>query len=65
MAIWSERAGSLTDLEGHVQKASQAVKPAGEAKPDWEILSLLASTMGKKLPGSFDEISDRAVQALG
>jgi formate dehydrogenase major subunit len=65
MAIWSERAGSLTNLEGRVQKASQAVKPAGEAKPDWEILSLLASTMGKKLPGSFDEISDRARQALG
>jgi formate dehydrogenase major subunit len=64
MAIWSERSGSLTNLEGRVQKASQAVKPEGEAKPDWEILSLLASAMGKKLPGSFDEISARAMQAL-
>jgi len=64
MAIWSERAGSLTNTEGRVQKVSKAVEPAGEAKPDWEIISLLASKLGKKLGTSLDEISARATQEL-
>jgi NADH dehydrogenase/NADH:ubiquinone oxidoreductase subunit G len=64
MAIWSERSGNLTNFEGRVQRVNQAVKPEGEAKPDWEILSLLAGKMGKKPTASFDEISARAAQAL-
>ncbi|MEN6319509.1 MAG: molybdopterin-dependent oxidoreductase [Syntrophaceae bacterium] len=64
MAIWSERAGSLTNTEGRVQKVSKAVEPAGEAKPDWEIISLLANKLGKKLGTSLDEISARATQDL-
>jgi len=46
-AIWSERAGTLTNTEGAIQIANQAVEPAGEAKPDWEILLLLAGKLGK------------------
>jgi predicted molibdopterin-dependent oxidoreductase YjgC len=57
MAIWSERSGSLTNTEGRVQKVSKAVEPAGEAKPDWEVLSLLAEKLGKRLGASLDEIS--------
>jgi len=64
MAIWSERAGSLTNTEGRVQKANKAVEPKGEAKPDWEILSLLANKMGKELGASLDEISALAAQRL-
>ncbi len=64
MAIWSERAGSLTDTTGRVQKANQAVQPKGQAKPDWEILSLLANKMGKKLGASLDDISARAAKQL-
>jgi predicted molibdopterin-dependent oxidoreductase YjgC len=64
MAIWSERAGSLTNTEGRVQKVSKAVEPAGEAKSDWEIISLLANKLGKKLGTSLDEISARATQEL-
>lgn len=64
MAIWSERTGSLTDTTGRVQKANQAVEPKGQAKADWEILSLLANTMGKKLGASLDEISARAAKQL-
>jgi len=64
MAIWSERAGSLTNTEGRVQKANKAVEPEGEAKPDWEILSLLANKMGKKLGTSLDEISALAAEQL-
>lgn len=62
-AIWSERSGSLTNTEGRIQKAVKAIDPAGEAKPDWEILSLLAEKMGKK-PGSFDDVSARAIKEL-
>jgi formate dehydrogenase major subunit len=64
MAIWSERAGSLTNTEGRVQKANKAVEPEGEAKPDWEILSLLANKMGKKFSTSLDEISTLAAERL-
>ena len=64
VAIWSERSGSLTNTLGRVQKVNQAVEPKGEAKPDWEILSLLANKLGKKLGASLDEISARATQEL-
>ncbi len=64
MAIWSERAGSLTNTEGRVQKVQKAEEPKGESKPDWEILSLLAGKMGKKLGTSLDEISARAAQTI-
>jgi len=64
MAIWSERAGSLTNTEGRVQKVNKAVEPAGEAKPDWEVLSLLAEKLGKRLGASLDEISVAASEQL-
>jgi predicted molibdopterin-dependent oxidoreductase YjgC len=64
MAIWSERGGSLTNTEGRVLKVNKAVEPKGEAKPDWEVLSLLASKLGKKLGASLDEISSKATQEL-
>jgi len=63
-AIWSERAGTLTNTEGVIQMANQAVEPAGKAKPDWEILSLLAYRLGKNLGASFDDISARAAKEL-
>jgi formate dehydrogenase major subunit len=63
-AIWSERSGSLTNTEGCIQMANRAVEPEGEAKPDWEILTLLADKLGKKLGASFDDISARAAKEL-
>lgn len=39
---WAERAGTFTNLEGRERKARAAVAPTGEARMDWEILSLLA-----------------------
>jgi len=55
-AIWSEVSGSLTNTEGRVQKIHKAVDPLGEAKADWEVLSLLAEKLGKKSDVSPDEI---------
>ena len=63
-AIWSERSGTLTDTEGLVREARKATDPLGEAKPDWEILSLLGEKLGKKLGGSLNEIAERAAQQL-
>lgn len=64
MAIWSERSGSLTSTDGRVQTAKQAVAAHGEAKPDWEILALLATKLGQKLGTSLEELSARANQDL-
>ena len=63
-AIWSERSGSLTNTEGIVQMANQAVEPEGEAKPDWEILAMLGDRLGKNIGASFADISARAAQEL-
>jgi formate dehydrogenase major subunit len=63
-AIWSERTGTLTNTEGRVQTASQAVAPLGEAKADWEILSLLAGKLGKNFGTSFKDVSKRAAKLL-
>ena len=43
---FSEKGGSFTNLEGRIQSFEPVVSPPGEAKPDWEILDLLAVRMG-------------------
>jgi predicted molibdopterin-dependent oxidoreductase YjgC len=45
-AAFSEKAGSFTNMEGRIQSFESAVPLTGEAKPDWEILSLLGKRMG-------------------
>ncbi len=63
-AIWSEQAGTLTNTEGRLLKINRVLGPRGEAKPDLEIISLLARKLGKKLATSLDDISARAAQEL-
>ena len=62
--IWSETSGTLTNTEGCVQKVNKAVEPLGEAKPDWEALSLLANKLGKKLGKSLDALSSAAAGVI-
>ncbi len=45
-AAFSEKAGSFTNLEGKVQCFPPAVAPPGNAKPDLEILGLIAEELG-------------------
>jgi len=45
-ALWAEKDGTFTNTERRVQRIRKAVEPPGEAKPDWEILTLLAQKMG-------------------
>ena len=43
---WGETDGVQTNTERRVQRLRQAVPPAGEAKPDWWIVSEIAKRMG-------------------
>lgn len=63
-ALGPERCGSLTNTEGVIQTASQAVKPAGQAMADWEILAQLARKLGRTLGASFADISASAATEL-
>lgn len=45
-AAFTEKGGSFTNLEGRIQTFSPVVSPPGNARPDWEILDLLATRMG-------------------
>jgi formate dehydrogenase alpha subunit len=46
---YAEKDGSFTNTEGYVQKVRQAIDPIGDSRPDWEILSGLATLMGYPL----------------
>lgn len=47
-ASYAEKEGRFTNHEGEIQKVRKAIEPLGNAKPDWEIFSLL----GKKFGGT-------------
>jgi NADH-quinone oxidoreductase chain G len=53
---FAEREGTFTNLEGRVQKLQRAISPRGQAKPDWQIVTLLE----KHLSGQFnyDSVED-------
>ncbi|MEW6411498.1 MAG: NADH-quinone oxidoreductase subunit NuoG [Candidatus Zixiibacteriota bacterium] len=46
LASWAEYEGYYVNLEGKAQKAEQAVKPVGEAKPGHEICKLVSEALG-------------------
>jgi predicted molibdopterin-dependent oxidoreductase YjgC len=43
---FAEKDGTFTNTERRIQKIRAAIKPVGESKPDWEIISALAREMG-------------------
>lgn len=45
-SAFSEKEGSFTNMEGRIQNFRPIVSPPGEARPDWEILALMAEKMG-------------------
>jgi formate dehydrogenase alpha subunit len=47
-AAYAEKDGTFTNTERRVQRGRKAVEPPGEAKPDWEIITLLAEKMGHR-----------------
>jgi predicted molibdopterin-dependent oxidoreductase YjgC len=61
-AVYAEKAGTFTNLQGRVQRFCPAVSPIGESLPDLEILSRLFTELGKPLRSNipekvFDELS--------
>ena len=58
-AAASEKCGSFTNMEGRIQHFSPVVPPPGKAKPDWEILDLLATRLGAAEPyGTVEKIRE-------
>jgi NADH-quinone oxidoreductase subunit G len=56
-AIYTERRGSFTNLEGRVTWLGQKVTAPGGARPDWMIAVELASRLGSSLgAGSLEEL---------
>jgi formate dehydrogenase major subunit len=43
-----EKDGTFMNAERRVQRVRKAIEPPGAAKPDWEIICLLARRMGKE-----------------
>ncbi|NNL42909.1 MAG: molybdopterin-dependent oxidoreductase, partial [Desulfobacterales bacterium] len=64
-AAISEKQGSITNLEGKIQTFQPVVSPPGKARPDWEILDLLAAELGGGKPyGSVEKIRGEIRQLL-
>lgn len=45
-ASFAEKDGTFTNTERRVQRVRKAIEPVGQAKPDWEIICLVATAMG-------------------
>jgi formate dehydrogenase major subunit len=62
VAGFAEKDGTVTSTERRVQRMRRAVAPPGEARPDWEILEMLAARLGRPMgfdsaEGIFDEMA--------
>ncbi|MFQ5543901.1 MAG: molybdopterin oxidoreductase family protein, partial [Nitrospiria bacterium] len=44
---YAEKTGRFTNHEGEIQKVREAIEPVGNAKPDWQIFSILANKIKK------------------
>jgi formate dehydrogenase major subunit len=45
-ASFAEKDGTFANADRRVQRVRQAIKPIGESKPDWKIISEIAQEMG-------------------
>ncbi len=63
-AIYTERRGSFTNLEGRITWLGQKVTPPGSARPDWMIAAELASRLGSSLGASSLEELWAEIQAV-
>ncbi|MEZ5215103.1 MAG: molybdopterin-dependent oxidoreductase [Ilumatobacteraceae bacterium] len=58
-AVFAEKAGTTTNLEGRVTTLQAKVNPAGTARPDWMIAAELADRLGEDLGfASVESITD-------
>ena len=45
-AAWVERDGTFTNFEGRVQRFRPAVEPIGQARPAWDLLGHILTSLG-------------------
>ncbi|HEY3724923.1 MAG TPA: NADH-quinone oxidoreductase subunit NuoG [Acidimicrobiia bacterium] len=59
VTMWGEKAGSVTNLEGRVQRVGAAIATEGTSMPDWRIAAELALRMGADLDlETVEEVQD-------
>ena len=64
-AAYSEKPATYVNLEGRVQRGTQAVFPPGDAREDWAIFRALSDVVGHTLPfDSLDELRAEMVKAV-
>ncbi|MEO7404023.1 MAG: NADH-quinone oxidoreductase subunit NuoG, partial [Burkholderiales bacterium] len=63
IAPFTETSGSFVNTEGRLQAFNAVVRPAGDARPGWKVLRVLASMLG--LPGFEIDSSEQVREALG
>ncbi len=56
-ALFAEKSGSFTNLEGRVQAFEPVIQPPGEAREDWRILDELLFRFGQKAYSGLKRIS--------
>jgi NADH-quinone oxidoreductase subunit G len=57
--LWGEKQGTVTNLEGRVQRLGRKVAPAGSAMGDWRIAAELALRLGSDFDlEQVDEVTD-------
>jgi NADH-quinone oxidoreductase subunit G len=54
-AVYAEKEGTFTNVQGRVQRFHAAVPPIGQSLPDLEILSRLAAELGVSISGASAE----------
>jgi len=58
-SVWGETRGTVTNIEGRVQRVAQKISPEGTTMPDWRIASELALRAGVDFDfESADEVTD-------
>ena len=62
IAPFTETAGTFVNAEGRVQSFFAVVRPAGEARPAWKVMRVLANLLG--LPGFDFESSQDVLAAM-
>jgi len=48
-AVYAEKDGTFTNFQGRVQRIHAALDPAGDAQPEWAIVTALAARLGVSL----------------
>ncbi len=61
---FSEKDGTVTNLEGRVQKVNQIAPGAGQSRPDWSVLDDLARRMGVDLGLHSAEAINKEIAAV-